>query len=286
MEARSRCGVNTAGARPRRRHGAGAGYRGRMTPLSRLDRFHQRHPWSHNDHYGPWVADQVAASGARDVLDVGCGTGRLAALLRRRAATVTGLEPDPRTARLAAERFTGDPAVIIVPAAFADRPRDRRWDAITLVAALHHLPLVPTLRELRGCLTPGGRLVVVGCYREAGLLDRLATLPAALANPIMALVKHPSRAAAPPAHMTAPTAAPRETLRAIRAAAAKELPGARIRRRLFWRYSLVYDAPGARQAGSSAQAGSSGQTGASAQDGSPGQAGSPGAGARPSGPSF
>lgn len=219
------------------------GYRGEMTLLSHLHRFNQRHPWSHNDHYGPWAADQVAASGARDVLDVGCGTGNLAVRLRRRAATVTGLEPDPETARAAAERFADDPAVTIVETTFAGRDRQRCWDAITCVAVLHHLPLVPTLRELRGCLTPGGRLVVVGCYREAGAADRLATLPAALANPAMGLAKHPAPAAAPPAHMAAPTAEPQETLRVIRAAAAQELPGARIHRRLFWRYTLVYDAP-------------------------------------------
>ncbi|WP_435226202.1 hypothetical protein [Streptomyces sp. Tue6028] len=59
----------------------------------------------------------------------------------------------------------------------------------------------------------------------------------------MGLVKHSARAAALPLHMTAPITAPQETLRDIRAAAAQELPGARIRRRLFWRYSLVYDAP-------------------------------------------
>ncbi|MFE3022040.1 class I SAM-dependent methyltransferase [Streptomyces sp. NPDC059256] len=214
-----------------------------MTLLSRLHRFHQRHPWSHNDHYGPWTADSVIASGARSVLDVGCGTGNLAALLHRRGATVTGLEPDPATARTAAERFADNPAVTIVQASFAERDRRRRWDAITLVAVLHHLPLVPTLRELRGCLTPGGRLVVVGCYRENGPVDRLANLPAALANPIMALAKHPARAAEPPSHMTAPTTDPQETLSDIRSAATQELPGARIRRRLFWRYTLVHDAP-------------------------------------------
>ncbi|MEV0599901.1 class I SAM-dependent methyltransferase [Streptomyces sp. NPDC050315] len=217
-----------------------------MVMLSHLHRFNQRHPWSHNDHYGPWVDDQVAASGARHVLDVGCGTGNLAVLLRRRAATVTGLEPDPATARAAAKRFADDPAVTIVETDFAGRDRQRRWDAITLVAVLHHLPLVPTLRELRGCLAPGGRLVIVGCYREAGLPDLLATLPAALANPVIGLAKHPARATAPPLHLTAPTTDPRETLGDIRAAAALELPGARIRRRLFWRYTLVYDAPAGR----------------------------------------
>ncbi|WP_431912904.1 class I SAM-dependent methyltransferase [Nonomuraea jabiensis] len=214
-----------------------------MALLYHLDRFNKRHPWSHNDHYGGWVVGQVAASGAGHVLDVGCGTGNLAALLRRRAATVTGLEPDPATAHAAAERFADDPAVTIVQTDFAGRDPQRRWDAITLVAVLHHLPLVPTLRELRGCLAPGGRLVVVGCYREAGPADLLAALPAMVANPIMGLVKHPARADVSPLHMTAPTAEAQETLADIRAAAAQELPGARIRRRLFWRYTLVYDAP-------------------------------------------
>ncbi|MCF6466853.1 class I SAM-dependent methyltransferase [Nonomuraea sp. MG754425] len=214
-----------------------------MSLLSRLARFNQRHPWSHNDHYGPWVAGRVAASGARHVLDVGCGTGNLVALLGRRAATVTGLEPDPATAGAAAARFAGDPVVTVVRTGFAGRDPGRRWDAVCLVAVLHHLPLVPTLRELRDCLAPGGRLVIVGCYREAGRADLLVSLAALLANPIMGLVRHPARADAPPAHMSAPTADARETLAEIRAAAARELPGARIRRRLFWRYTLLWDAP-------------------------------------------
>ena len=40
--------------------------------------------------------------------------------------------------------------------------------------------------------------------------------------------------------MPAPTAPARETLREIRAAA----PAATVRRRLFWRYTLVEDAAG------------------------------------------
>ncbi|WP_327111712.1 class I SAM-dependent methyltransferase [Nocardia sp. NBC_01730] len=218
--------------------------------LSRLNRFNQRHPWSHNDHYGPWVVGQVAASGARHVLDVGCGTGNLIARLRRRAITVTALEPDSATVRVAAQRFADDPAVTIAQADFAGRDPQRRWDAVTLVAVLHHLPLMPTLRELRHCLAPGGRLVVVGCYRGAGPIDLLTGLTAMLVNPVMGLVKHPARADVPPQHMTAPTADPEETLADIRAAAALALPGARIRRRLFWRYTLVYDAPSGRGADS------------------------------------
>ncbi|WP_067842384.1 class I SAM-dependent methyltransferase [Nocardia lijiangensis] len=221
-----------------------------MVLLSRLDRFNQQHPWSHNDHYGPWVVAQVAAAGARHVLDVGCGTGNLVARLRDCATTVTALEPDPKIVRMVAQRFADDPAVTIVHADFARRDPQRRWDAVVLVAVLHHLPLVPTLRELRDCLVPGGRLVVVGCYRAAGPVDLLADLPAIAANPVIGMIKHPARADQPPPHMTAPAADPKETLADIRAAAALELPGARIRRRLFWRYTLVYDAPAGRGANS------------------------------------
>lgn len=215
--------------------------------LSRLDCFNQRHPWSHNDYYGAWVARRVDASGARHVLDVGCGTGNLVARLRRGATTVTGLEPHPATARLAAERFAADPAVTIVHTDFAGRDPRRRWDAITLVAVLHHLPLVSTLRELRDCLGSGGRLVVVGCYRADRPGNLLADLLASLANPVIGLIKHPARADVLPPHMTAPTAEPKQTLADIRAEAARELPGARIRRRLFWRYTLVYDSPSGRE---------------------------------------
>jgi hypothetical protein len=45
--------------------------------------------------------------------------------------------------------------------------------------------------------------------------------------------------------MSAPTAEPQLTLAEIRQVAAQVLPGARIRRRLFWRYSLAYRAPAA-----------------------------------------
>ncbi len=212
-------------------------------PISRLDRFNRRHPWSHNDHYGRWVVDRVVASKARTVLDIGCGTGNLAARLRDRGLTVTALEPDTATAEIAARRFAGDPAVRVVRAGFAEREPGRRWDAVTLVAVLHHLPLAPTLREVRESLAPGGRLVVVGCFRAAGLVDGFAALPAVAANPVVGMMRHPAPATAPPPHMSAPVADPRETLAEIRAAVAAELPGARIRRRLFWRYSLVYDAP-------------------------------------------
>ncbi|MEU3017826.1 class I SAM-dependent methyltransferase [Nocardiopsis sp. NPDC007018] len=214
------------------------------TPVAAwLNRLNRRHPWSHNDRLAPWVVRRVAASGAREVLDVGCGTGNLLARLRRRVDAVTGLEPDPETANLAVSRFADVPGITVVRTGLDGRAPGRRWDAVTMVAVLHHLPLEPTLRELRSVLVPGGRLVVVGCHRDATPADHLLGVFSAVLNPLVGLLRHPVPASEPPAHMRAPTREPEWTLDQIRAAVARELPGARVRRRLFWRHTLVYDHP-------------------------------------------
>jgi hypothetical protein len=92
-------------------------------------------------------------------------------------------------------------------------------------------------------LAPRGTLVIIGCYRPATAADAATGLLAVPANMLMGLAKSRGQAAARVA-MSARTAAPSASLAEIRAAAARVLPGARIRRRLFWRYSLRYTAPG------------------------------------------
>lgn len=214
-----------------------------MTLLSRIDRFNSRHPWSHNDFYGSWVADKVGASGTRRVLDIGCGTGNLIDRLRTRVDHVTGIEPDPATARFAAARFAEDESVVIEQLRF-DRLRSTgRWDAITLVASLHHLPPTDTLREPDRHLSPGGRLVVIGCFRDSSPIDNAKGVVTVSANLVIGTLKHPRVAQELPVEMTAPVTPAPETLAEIRSAAAECLPGARIRRRLFWRHPLVYDRP-------------------------------------------
>lgn len=217
-----------------------AHYGGVVTLLSRIDRFNRQHPWSHNDFYGRWIADQVSASGAENLLDIGCGTGNLIDRLRGRVSHVTGIEPDPSTARVAAARFAGDDSVTIEQVRFDEFRSTTQWDAITLVASLHHLPLTDTLHELSRLLAPGGRLVIIGCFRDSTRIDLATGLIASVANMVMGTIKHPRVAEELPIEMTAPVAPANETLAEIRSAAAEYLPGARIRRRLFWRYSLVY----------------------------------------------
>jgi SAM-dependent methyltransferase len=195
--------------------------------LARIDAVNRAHPWSHNDHYLRWVLRQLPP-GAGRVLDVGCGTGNLARALRSRGLDVDAIDRDPAMAAAAGGRVADLMSLPAVPG----------YDVVTAVAVLHHLPLVPALQRMRALLRPGGRLVIVGCYRAATAADRAVDLAAVPANLLVGLAKSGGAGAARVA-MSAPTAPARETLPEIRAAAST----ATVRRRLFWRYTLTWTRP-------------------------------------------
>ncbi|TNM61116.1 methyltransferase domain-containing protein [Streptomyces sp. NP160] len=214
------------------------------TALRTLDALNARHPWSHDDVYAPVVlhhARRVAAEGGTRAVDVGCGTGNLLRQLARVLPRVTGVEPDERCADLAASATAALPNVEVRHAPFEALP-ERSVDLLTFVASLHHLPLEPTLAAARVALRPGGRLVVVGCYRDTRA-DRYHSWVSVALNPLVGLVRHPRTATEHPAHMTAPTREAAEPYVEIAAALRTQLPGVRVRRWLFWRYVAVWTAP-------------------------------------------
>ena len=64
-----------------------------------------------------------------------------------------------------------------------------------------------------------------------------------LLNPMVGLLKHPPPARGGATEPLYPVAPPTLTLQEIRAFAGSVLPGARVRRRLFFRYTLEWAAP-------------------------------------------
>ncbi|HEY0188535.1 MAG TPA: hypothetical protein VGC67_13680, partial [Cellulomonas sp.] len=86
----------------------------------------------------------------------------------------------------------------------------------------------------------GGVLVVVGVAEDG---DRVRDALSLVLNPVVGLIRHPRPARSVPTGMTAPVAAPRETFAQIHAVLTTALPGVRVRRRLFWRYTAVWAAP-------------------------------------------
>lgn len=224
-----------------------------------------RHPWDHNEHFHGWVLRRLPAR-PRRVLDVGCGTGTLLAALRvpvgRAGGEVHGVDVDATMARVAAERFAGDPRVTVRHLAFDDvRPSDAaeegrgtpgradvvgQYDAVTMVASLHHLDLRPALAHARELLAPGGRLLVVGLARVGSPADVAVDLVSAVLNPLVGLARHPRplRVPAPPHDPAMPVRDPATTFAEVAGAARDVLGTARCRRRLFFRYTLEWTRPG------------------------------------------
>ncbi|MET0395712.1 MAG: methyltransferase domain-containing protein [Longimicrobiaceae bacterium] len=202
--------------------------------------------WDHNAHYHPFLLRHVPP-GCRAALEVGCGSGAFARLLARRADTVLALDLSPEMVRLARGRLAACPGVEVRVADFADEELPGgSFDCVASIATLHHLPLRSTLARMAGLLRPGGVLLVLDLFRPATLADRLcaaAALPVSLG---LGLARR-GRLRPPREVREAWRAHAREdvypTLAEVRGVGAELLPGARVRRHLLWRYSLVWTKP-------------------------------------------
>ncbi|MBT2899685.1 bifunctional 2-polyprenyl-6-hydroxyphenol methylase/3-demethylubiquinol 3-O-methyltransferase UbiG [Streptomyces sp. McG3] len=207
--------------------------------LRALDGFHATHPWDHNAHHHRWILRRLPGRSAR-ALDIGSGSGDLARLLASRADAVHGIDADPAIVERARERTApGVPVTFSVGDALEDVPSGP-YDVITCVATLHHLPLSEALTYFRRHLAPGGTLIVVGLYRPRSRSDYLIDAVAIPSNIAMAWIKNKGRRAPRPVAMTAPTRPATTAFPDIVRDARRVLPGARLRRRLFWRYTLVW----------------------------------------------
>lgn len=207
--------------------------------LRGLDRFNAAYPWDHNAHYHRWILRQLPAR-CGTALDVGCGSGDLARLLTRRAAAVDAVDLDPAiTARAREATPPGAPVVFTTADALSGFP-SANYDAITCVAVLHHLPFSAALTRFRAHLAPGGTLVVVGVFRARTLGDHLLGASVVPLNAVTGWLKNKGRPAPRPVSMTARTAPATMEFAEIVREARRILPGARLRRRLFWRYTLVW----------------------------------------------
>jgi len=109
------------------------------------------------------LLDQAGVRAGYRVLDIGCGTGSLAVLIKRRNphAEVIGLDPDPRALERARHKCRRAALSIQLDQGFSDKLPypDGAFDRVFSSFMLHHLQegeRQTTLREVRRVLKPGG----------------------------------------------------------------------------------------------------------------------------------
>ncbi|HEX8290643.1 MAG TPA: methyltransferase domain-containing protein [Pyrinomonadaceae bacterium] len=114
--------------------------------------------------WGRTVVERLRLAGGETVMDGGCGTGRLTALLLERLprGRVIAVDFSQNMLEEARSHLGPRPAgrVGFIRADLASLPFDRAFDGIFSTAAFHWVPDHPRLfRSLYECLKPGGWLV-------------------------------------------------------------------------------------------------------------------------------
>lgn len=109
------------------------------------------------------LLDQAELAAGQRVLDIGCGTGTLAALMNRLypGLEVVGLDPDPQALARAKKKATRAQIAVRLDQGFSDELPypDVSFDRVFSSFMFHHLEAESrerTVREVRRVLKPGG----------------------------------------------------------------------------------------------------------------------------------
>jgi SAM-dependent methyltransferase len=209
--------------------------------MSKLD-------WDHNAYYQRLLLRYLPQPCSR-VLDVGCGAGAFAAELATRSEHVDALDRSAAMIDLARLVTPANVTCLLADVLLEPLP-DAHYDAIVSNTALHHMELDQVLPRLAGALRPGGVLAVVALPRTDMPHELPAEVCAAVAHRVLGAgfaILRASRGGGgygmEPSHAIMPVVGGSLTTRQVRQQASMLLPGAQVRRLVFWRYLLLWRKP-------------------------------------------
>ncbi len=205
--------------------------------------FEKNPVWTHNSHYHKLILREIEPSAGK-ILEVGCGAGEFARLASKRSKEVVGIDLSENMiarAKILSEDF---PNISYICSDYfqLDFPA-KHFDNIVTIATAHHFSLPLFLEKAKKELKTGGKLIILDLFESESLSEKLNDF---LALPLSFFLKLQHRG------LAKQTAEERKawekhaksdkflTLNEIRNIASQNLPEARIKRHILWRYSLVW----------------------------------------------
>ncbi|NJO39754.1 MAG: class I SAM-dependent methyltransferase [Cyanobacteria bacterium RU_5_0] len=205
---------------------------------------HDQEGWDHNNHYHCFLLKQLPAQ-CKTVLDIGCGTGEFSRLLAKRVERVVAIDLSSNMIEVAKQRSRQFSNIDFQVADVSQwDPTAEQFDVIVSIATLHHLPVESLLPNLKAALKSGGRLVILDLLEHETLQDKLSDFIAVPLNWLLQALKNshiqqsPEAAAAMREHLRTDEYL---TLSQARRIYTSSLRRAKVRKHLFWRYSMVWE---------------------------------------------
>lgn len=193
--------------------------------------------------YHNYLINQVPP-GCKNVLDIGCGLGDFTRLLAERAERVLAIDLSPEMIRLAREQSAHHTKIeyVLGDIMLLDFPKES-FDCVVSLATLHHLPLSDALEKMKDALAPGGVLVIQDLFADDGIVDLFRS---AVARPLNIMLRLWKTGRLLPKREVRKAWAEHGkhdvylTLLEVKRMCEEHLPGAKIKRHLLWRYTVVW----------------------------------------------
>ncbi|MFF2807140.1 class I SAM-dependent methyltransferase [Streptomyces sp. NPDC058000] len=169
-----------------------------MKPRARsFDEFAEEYERLHDltgDPVGEWLAERLPRHGG-SALDLGCGTGRHAALLAERFARVDAVDVSAAMVRIASATRPRDNIHYRV-GDLAELPESPVYHLVLSVSTLHHLDDLPAaLAHIRRLVAPGGLVVLHDGVCEGRPPSRLRLYAREVRRLLVGVARSPRNAA-------------------------------------------------------------------------------------------
>jgi 2-polyprenyl-3-methyl-5-hydroxy-6-metoxy-1,4-benzoquinol methylase len=199
--------------------------------------------WDHNQQYQKYLLKNIPKNACR-ILDVGCGTGELTKKLAGYAAEIIGIDVSENMIN-EAEKRNHDEKIHYIKTSAEDylRETEKQFDAIISSAALHHMNEEEILKSMKTRLARDGRIVILDLVKTETIMEWILAIIAALLNPFVMLIMR-GRLRVSKEEKEAWTGHFQYdsylTIHEAEAVVKKSLGKGKVKRHLFWRYSIVY----------------------------------------------
>jgi 2-polyprenyl-3-methyl-5-hydroxy-6-metoxy-1,4-benzoquinol methylase len=198
------------------------------------------------DRYDKFLAGLVP-SDARELLEVGCGLGQLAARLAAPGRSVKGIDLSPEMIARAKKLEDGSGGLQFLCGNFLEMEfPNGTFDCMISSAVLHHMPTELAVERMIKLIRPGGLLVVHDLRSAAGVLNRTSLAVAGVVNCLERLVRSGRLFQAPALREAWEKHGAGETylsMTQVRALASDLQPSATVHRHWFWMYTIVWHKP-------------------------------------------